>query len=116
MARARRLKEKCSHGGHGVTGNVIPIITSAWEESRSGRSRWNCHRPSQKRAGVTLPLYFFAFSEVSSVVSLLFGVAFKTWNSCNAGDSTTVTPFWFFHGPSASISPLSPSPVESLYH
>jgi hypothetical protein len=79
-------------------------------------SRSNCRRPPRKRAGVTLPLYFFAFSEVSSVVSQLFGVVFKTWNSCNAGDSTTVTPFWVFHSPLASISPLSPSPVESLYH
>ena len=70
----------------------------------------DCHRTSQRTV-----FYFFAFS-VSSVVSLLFGVALKTWNSCNAGDSTTVTPLWVFHGPSASISPLSPSPVESLYH
>src|ERR1700693_1501797 len=83
------------------------LLSQPW----SDHSRWNCHRPSQRRV-----LYFFAFSEVSSVVSLLFGVAFKTWNSCNAGDSTTVTPLWVFHGPSASISPLSPCPVESLYH
>ena len=32
------------------------------------------------------------------------------------GDPTTVIPFLVFHGPPASVSPLSPSPVESLYH
>jgi hypothetical protein len=37
---------------------------------------------TEKVEGMTLPLYFFAFAAISSVVSLFFGVAFKTWNSC----------------------------------
>lgn len=51
---------------------------------------------------------------LSTVVFPAFGVALVTWNSCSAGDSTTVIPSAVFHGPSASVSPSSPLPVESL--